>query len=130
MVFVLLAGVRIQIRICATFEEKEDVMVTFKLSMGGFDVLVDGKLFGYLQKGDGFFTDSTVIKDFMKVSSADLTEIARKADEVKTHGNGIPICKSCKGTQNYPQVIYNPNEGEQLCQAPLHPFNIRYFGRP
>ena len=105
-------------------------MVTFELSMGGFDVLVDGKLFGRLQRGDGFFTDSTLVKSYMTVSSADLIEIALKADEVKRYGNTIPVCSSCKGTPNYPQEIYNPNEGSQLCRASLHPFHVRHLGRP
>lgn len=62
-------------------------MVEFKLTAGGgFEVLVDGKSFGYLQKSRGFFTDPTVVKDFLVVSPEDLVEIAKKADEIKTQG--------------------------------------------
>ncbi len=104
-------------------------MVKFELTMGGFDVLVDGELFGRLMKDVGFFTDSTVVKKHLVVSPKDLNLIALKADEVKIHGNIIPICGSCKGTPNFPNEIYNPNEGMMLCQAPIHPFSIRYFGK-
>ena len=104
-------------------------MVEFKFTPGGFDVLVNGKLFGHLQKGEGFFIDSTVIKGFLVVSPGDLTKIAIKADEVKTYGNEIPVCPSCNGTPNFPEQIYNPKEGMQLCLAPIHPFNIRHFGK-
>ena len=104
-------------------------MVIFQPTMGGFDVLVNEKIFGRLQKGDGFFTDPTVVRDFLIVSSGDLAKIALKADEVKVHGKEIPVCPACKGTPNFPEEIYNPNEGAQLCQAVLHPFNIRHFGR-
>lgn len=58
-------------------------MVEFQMTMGGYAVIVNGKSFGYLQKGIGFFTDPTVVREFLEVSSADLTIIAAKADEVK-----------------------------------------------
>lgn len=104
-------------------------MVEFRETMGGFDVLVDGKLFGRLQKGNGFFTDPTVVREFLVVSPGDLIRIALKADEVKKHGNLIPRCSTCEGTPNLPLPIYNPNEGMRLCQDPFHPFNIRNFRR-
>ncbi len=104
-------------------------MVEFRETIGGFDVLVDEKLFGRLQKGDGFFTSPTTVREFLIVSPEDLTRIALKADEVKKYGDIIPICPMCKGTPNFPLMIYNPNEGTQLCQAQLHPFNIRHFGK-
>ena len=105
-------------------------MVDFKMTIGGVDVLVNGKLFGHLQAGRGFFTDSTTIKEFLSVSPADLIQIALKADEVWMYGNTtLPICQSCKGTPNFPRRVYNPNEGMQSCQSLIHPFNIRNFGR-
>ncbi len=61
-------------------------MVNFHQTMGGFDVLVDGKLFGRLQKGRGFFTDPAVVKEFLVVSPQDLNQIASKANEVKNYG--------------------------------------------
>ena len=58
-------------------------MVEFQLTMGGFDVLVNGELFGHLQKDFGFYTDPTVVKKFLVVSSKDLIKIAQKVDEVR-----------------------------------------------
>lgn len=104
-------------------------MVKFRETMSGFDVLVDEKLFGRLQGGSGFFMSPTTVREFLIVSSEDLIAIALKADEVKKYGNIIPICSMCKGTPNFPLMIYNPNEGTQLCQAQLHPSNIRHFGK-
>lgn len=57
-------------------------MVEFRSTMGGYEVRVDGQLFGHIDK-DGFFTDPTVVKDFMRVSSNDLRKIADKTDEYK-----------------------------------------------
>ncbi len=104
-------------------------MVEFKATTGGFDVLVYGELFGRLQKGIGFFTDPTVVREFLVVSPEDLTKTALKADEVKRCGDVIPICSTCKGTPNFPLMIYNPGEGASPCRAQFHPFNIRNFGR-
>lgn len=57
-------------------------MVEFGTSAGGYEVRVDGKLFGYIDK-NGFFTDPTVVKSFMRVSSDDLRQIADKVEEYK-----------------------------------------------
>lgn len=104
-------------------------MVRFELATCGFDVWVDNKLFGRLMGNVGFFTSPTAIREYIEVSSDDLTQIALKADEVKIHGSIPPICPSCKGTPNFPNEIYNPNEGMQTCQAETHPFNICHFGK-
>ncbi|MBI2637442.1 MAG: hypothetical protein HYW88_00945 [Candidatus Sungbacteria bacterium] len=95
-------------------------MVKFTLTMGGFDIFVDEKFFGRLQKNDGFFTDPTVTKEYLVVSSKDLITIALKAEEAKNYGNVIPICAVCKGTPKFPNEIYNPNEGMMYCQTPIH----------
>lgn len=58
-------------------------MVDFERTMGGFDVLVNGQLFGRLMNGIGFFTDATVVRGHLEVSSRDLQTIALKADEIK-----------------------------------------------
>lgn len=102
-------------------------MVQFPENKSGFDVLVNGLLFGYLQKDRGFSTDIEAIKMVVVVSSEDLITIAIKADEVKTYGNVIPVCPYCKGTPNFPGDVYSPNEGMVRCGNDLHPFNIRYF---
>jgi hypothetical protein len=104
-------------------------MVEFRATTGGFDVLIDKKLFGHLKRGDGFFTSPTVVREFLVVSPEELNEIALKADEVKKCGDSIPICPVCNGTPNFPLTIYNPNEGMQPCQDHAHPFNIRHFGK-
>ncbi|MFC1615082.1 hypothetical protein ACFL22_00800 [Patescibacteria group bacterium] len=58
-------------------------MVEFKqAASGGFEVLVNGNSFGYIDKNHGYFTDSSVVKEFMNVSSEDLVSIAQKAKEV------------------------------------------------
>ena len=62
-------------------------MVRFDLTAGGFSVVVNGKALGYISKDRGFFTDSTVIQEFVEVSSRDLRFIAEKAEEVQ-NGNG------------------------------------------
>jgi hypothetical protein len=105
-------------------------MVDFRLTAGGFDVLVNGKLFGHLQKGDGFFIGALASREFLVVSSKDLIKIAMKADEVKRYGNIIPICPGCKGTPSYPGEVCSPNEGMILCQDhKFHSFDIRHFGK-
>ena len=58
-------------------------MVKFQPTMGGFDVFVDGELFGRLCRNHGFYTDSTVVKKFLVVSSKDLIKISKKTDEVR-----------------------------------------------
>lgn len=65
-------------------------MLTFKQTMDGYEVLVDGKQFGWISKR-GFFTDSTAVKEFLQVSSAQLREIAEKASLVQHYGH-IPTC--------------------------------------
>ena len=60
-------------------------MVEFRHTMGGYEVRVDGNPFGHIVK-NGFFTDPTVVKNFMRVSSDDLRKIADKAEDYKkTH---------------------------------------------
>lgn len=56
-------------------------MVRFSLTMGGHEVLVGGKKIGYIESR-GFFTDPTVIREFMEVSPDDLRAIADKAEEI------------------------------------------------
>ena len=94
-------------------------MVSFEQTMGGFRVLVDGKPFGHLQRGTGFFTDSTVVREFTAVCRNDLERIARKADEVERHGNVIPTCPACKGTPNFPGRVFT---GERMatCREEIH----------
>lgn len=101
-------------------------MVEFKLTMGGFEVVVNGKTFGHLQKGDGFFTGPTVMREFLVVSPRDLVQIAKKADEVKRHGSSIPVCRLCGGTSNFPGEVFNKNggglhdNGFRTCQGQIH----------
>lgn len=56
-------------------------MVRFPLTMGGHEVLVDGKKMGYIESR-GFFTDPTVVREFTEVSPDDLRAIADKAEEI------------------------------------------------
>jgi len=56
-------------------------VVTFDETMGGLAVMVNGKPFGHISKEHGFFTDSTVIREFIKVSASELREIAKKSEE-------------------------------------------------
>ncbi|MDE1970179.1 MAG: hypothetical protein KGI50_01200 [Patescibacteria group bacterium] len=95
-------------------------MLEFKRTAGGFAVHVNGQLFGHISKERGFFTDSSVVKAFLEVSPDDLEQIVHKAKEVMTHGVNIPTCSACHGTPQFPAMIYNPNEGMQLCQNELH----------
>lgn len=64
-------------------------MVEFRLTMGGFEVVVDGKRLGYIQEPHkyGFFTGPTCVLDHIKVSPKDLREIADKTEEVL--GGGV-----------------------------------------
>lgn len=55
-------------------------MVKFTLTMGALKVLVNGKPFGYIQKGDGFFTSPCSIREHTKASPTDLRKIADKAE--------------------------------------------------
>lgn len=55
-------------------------MVTFEQTMSGYSVYVDNKLFGWIDKERRFFTDPTVIKEFIQLSPSDLREIADKAE--------------------------------------------------
>lgn len=95
-------------------------MVKFELTMGGFDVMVNGQLFGHLMRGHGFFIDPTTVKTFLEVPEKDLEIIALKAQEVRKYGSALPICPSCKGTPNFPGKICNPNTGAEECCAELH----------
>ena len=61
-------------------------MLTFERTAGGYKVLVNNKHFGWIDKDDGFFSDSTVIKEFIPVSANDLRQIADKAEEVRKLG--------------------------------------------
>ena len=58
-------------------------MVTFPETMGGCKVTIDGKLLGHISKEHGFFTGSTTIEDFIKVSPEELREIADKVEEIR-----------------------------------------------
>lgn len=109
------------------YTERREKMVQFPENENGFDVLVDRVLFGYLQKECGFCTGLEAVNVFLVVSPEDLITIAIKADEVKTHGNVIPVCPDCRGTPNFPGRVYSPNEGAMCCINDLHPFNIGYF---
>lgn len=73
-------------------------MISLRHIVGGYEVLIDGKTFGYLQKSDGFSTGDSVIKCQISVSSGDLILIARHAAEVKEYGDKIPHCSICGGT--------------------------------
>ncbi len=57
-------------------------MVTFPETGGGVRVEVNGKHFGWISKEHGFFTDPTVVKDFLEVSSFDLRKIAEEAEKI------------------------------------------------
>ncbi len=53
-------------------------MVTFELSNPNeYKVLINGKHIGYVRES-GFFTDSTIIKQFVEIAAADLQAIAEK----------------------------------------------------
>ncbi|EKE08715.1 MAG: hypothetical protein ACD_17C00031G0001 [uncultured bacterium] len=58
-------------------------MVEFQMTAGGYQVFVDEKPFGYISRERGFFTDPTVIKEFVAVNNYDLRAIADKAEEVQ-----------------------------------------------
>jgi hypothetical protein len=62
-------------------------MVTFPMTMGGHEVRVNGHHFGWLSKKNGFFTDSTVVSEYLEVSPKDLREIAEKAERIKATGS-------------------------------------------
>lgn len=59
-------------------------MVYFRPTMGGFEVFVNGKRFGYIQKpyDYGFFTSQTCIVDHIRIDPRDLREIADKVEEI------------------------------------------------
>lgn len=99
-------------------------MVNYRPTTSGFDVVVNEKRIGHLMKGVGFFIDSLVNVRYAEVSSEDLADIALKAKEVKIHGNVIPVCK-CGGTQEFPRMIYAPNESLIPCQATVHSIGVR-----
>jgi hypothetical protein len=71
-------------------------VVNFTLTAGGYSVTVGGEHFGWISKERGFFTDPTVVKKFLEVSSDDLRRIAEKADEVKEVGLVKKRQKGCK----------------------------------
>lgn len=59
-------------------------MVDFKFTAsGGYEVMVNHKHFGWISRENGFFTDPTVVKSFLEVSSDDLRKIATKVEETK-----------------------------------------------
>lgn len=59
-------------------------MVSFRLSMGGFNVLIDEKVFGHVSRDRGFFIGPSVVKELMEISSEDLRVIASEVDSIKT----------------------------------------------
>lgn len=62
-------------------------MVDFSMTASnGYKITVNGKSFGYLHPSRGFFTDSTVIDEFLEVSPEDLHKIAEKSKEIKEKG--------------------------------------------
>jgi len=61
-------------------------MLSFKQTMGGYEVAVNGESFGHISQEHGFFTDPTVVKKFIEVPSTDLRELAEKVELVKLHG--------------------------------------------
>lgn len=61
-------------------------MLTFRETMGGYEVLIDGKQFGWISKENGFFTDPTAVKEFIKVSPSQLMEIAKNVELIKQLG--------------------------------------------
>ncbi len=65
-------------------------MVAFVQTMGGYSVEVNDKPFGWISKERGFFTDPTVVKDFLEISSFDLRSIAAKVDEVRSQKYCMP----------------------------------------
>lgn len=67
-------------------------MVEFRTTMGGYEVIVDGQPFGHIDK-DGFFTDPTVVKDFMRVSSSDLREIADRVEMYRINKYDIDLTR-------------------------------------
>src|SRR3989344_7994831 len=89
-------------------------MVLFSHIPNGREVLVDGKTFGYLQKGDGFSTGEGVIKGQISVSSYDLILIARHAAEVNEYGDKIPRCSLCGGTP----AFISPHD--TICENRMH----------
>jgi len=58
-------------------------MVTFELTVGGHSVKVNDKPFGFISGEHGFFTDPTVVREFLEVSASDLRRIAEEVDRVK-----------------------------------------------
>ena len=59
-------------------------MVTFELSNPNeYKVLVNDRHIGYVRES-GFFTDSTVITQFIEVSAADLQAIAEKIIQIRS----------------------------------------------
>ena len=57
-------------------------MVRYVATMGGVSVWINNLPFGHIDK-EGFFTDSTVIAEFTRISSDDLRKIADRVDEFK-----------------------------------------------
>jgi hypothetical protein len=55
-------------------------MLTFEQRTDGYAVKIDGKTFGYISRRQGFFTDSTVIIDSIKVSPSELRRIALRSE--------------------------------------------------
>ena len=62
-------------------------MVELKQTMGGYEVLVNDKRFGYISQEHGYFTDPTVVKDFIEVSHWDLHFLAECSMHIKKTGH-------------------------------------------
>lgn len=56
-------------------------MVEFRETGGGYEVIVDNIIFGYIDNINGFFIDPTTTKNFMIISPDDLKKIAEKAEK-------------------------------------------------
>jgi len=59
------------------------IMVTYPSTAGGYEVLVNGKPFGWISKERGFFTDPTRLNTFIEVLPSDLRRIADAIEKVR-----------------------------------------------
>lgn len=63
-------------------------MLKFLLAQNGYEVQVNGSVFGHLSKGHGFCIDHRTVKGFISVSPDDLRAIALAAEFVIA---GLPV---------------------------------------
>ena len=72
-------------------------MLNFRPSMSGFEVQLNEKTFGHIDKEHGFFTSSTFIEDFVALSEEDLRKIADKVREIKLRAIPANFAREVKG---------------------------------